>query len=189
MDTIEKMEDCFRAPHRLAEYARDADWRVRYAAAVALGETHDPARLPLLKEMLRREEGRDLYSQPPAVFTNTSDDTRMAEQIGPIAVHFAADYPAETLEGWRCRGRVKQAILFALYEIGAADAEMLEMVQDCILRQGEDYPVKAAAARALGAVGSRDSLAALEAAERIDEWCTQHEARKAMGRINYAARA
>ncbi len=182
-DVFELMESCLSGGADLKALAEHPDWRVRYAAAEGIGETQDPAWAPVLKRMFLCEEGRPLYSQPPARFVNTTDDTRMAEEIGPIEVHFDGAPDAETLEAWRCRGRVKQAILYAVYSIGAADAEFRELIEECVARESEDYPVRAAAARALGGIGRPESRASLEAAASFDEWCTQTEARKALRRL------
>lgn len=185
MNSYLAMEACFQELDQLDKMSRHPNWRVRYAAAVSMGETRSTDWLPSLKAMLRHEATRDLYTQPPAVFTNASDDTRMAEIVGPIDVHFDSAPTEKMLEDWRCRGRVKQAILFAIHEIGVADKELLELINHCITRESEDYPVKAAAARALGAVGNEDSLPILKIAEAVDEWCTQTEARKAITRITH----
>jgi hypothetical protein len=180
----------FTSPGALAELATHADWRVRYAAALAMGETRDPACLPALTALFEREEQRALYTQPPAHFSRAGglpqiDDTRIAEMIGPLNFTFDEPPSPETLEDWRCRGRVKQAILYAVYEIGKADEKLLGLIQAAIERPHEDYPVKAAAARALGRVGTTASRASLHIAEGIDEWCTQTEARKALKRLEH----
>jgi HEAT repeat protein len=185
-DSYDLMELAFRSPDALAGLANHPDWRVRYATAIAMGETRDPAWLPTLATMFQHEERRSLYNQPPAHFLKCVDDTRMAEQIGPLEVSFDSSPSPETLEDWRCRGRVKQALLFAVTEIGQVDAQLLSLIQALIAREHEDYPVKAAAARALGAVGRPESRASLQLAEQIDEWCTQTEARKALKRLEDA---
>jgi len=187
MEVYLTMERCFLEKENLELFAVHPNWRVRYAAAVAIGETRDPKWLPALKKILKREEDRSLYSQPPAIFTNTTDDTRMAEHIGPITAEFEHSYEPETLENWRCRGRVKQAVLFAINEIGAEDAELLDMLYQLIQRDSEDHPVKAAAARAIGTIGNQESIPYLEIALLIDEWCIQTEARKAIIRIKNGA--
>lgn len=183
MNVYELMELAFAQPAELARLALHADWRVRYAAAVAMGETGDQRWLPELKAMLQIENGRPLYSQPPAHFSNGIDDARLAEQIGPIAVHFDQPVDEQTLDAWRCRGRVKQAVLFALHALGAADDEVRALLHAYLTDPKEDYPVKAAAGRALAAVGNETSLPALQAAQQVDEWCTQTEATKAIGSI------
>lgn len=183
MNAYSLMEAALTRPETIEQYALHDDWRVRYAAAVAIGRSQDRRWLSLLKRMLALEDSRPLYTQPAAQFVNSTDDTRMAEQIGPIAVVFDQAYDEFHQEAWRCRGRVRQALLFALYELGAADEELEARLQRFLLDPGEDYPVKAAAARALGAVGGAASLPALEAARQFDEWCTQTEAGKAMQRI------
>ena len=183
MNSYKLMELAFAQPEALAQLAHHAEWPVRYAAAVAMGQTQDRRWLPHLKAMLHRENSRPLYSQPPAHFVNSSDDTRMAEQIGPIAAIFEQEVDAETQAAWRCRGRVKQAILFALYAIGEGDAELCAILQRYLEDPKEDYPVKAAAGRALGAIGNHTSIPALQTAQHFDEWCTQMEATKAIHRI------
>ena len=183
MNVYALMELAFAQPAELAQLARHADWRVRYAAAVAIGQTRDQRWLPLLKELLQLENARPLYSQPPAHFTNSTDDTRMAEQIGPIGVSFEQVVDDATKEAWRCRGRVKQAILFALAELGAADDEMRALLHVYLEAPNEDYAVKAAAGRALAAVGNQSSIPALQIAQKFDEWCTQTEATKALRRL------
>lgn len=192
MDSFSVMERCFEqtagdAANAAAAAGHD-DWRVRYAAAVALGETRDGRHMPLLADMLRREHARDLYSQPPAEYTHGTGDTRMAEEIAPVVLRFDRAYSADVMEAWRCRGRVKQAVLFAVHEIGAASDELLVQIHACITRVGEDYPVKAAAARALGVAGNAASLLVLHEALAVDEWCTQTEARKAIAAIEARAR-
>lgn len=187
MDTYSLMELAFSSPSALEELADHPDWRVRYAAAEAMGETRDPAWLPALTALFAREEQRALYSQPPAHFSRAGglpqiDDTRIAEMIGPLDFTFDEPPAPETLEDWRCRGRVKQAVLFAVYEIGQAGEDLLALIHAVLARPHEDYPVKAAAARALGRVGTAESIASLHIAEGIDEWCTQTEARKALKR-------
>lgn len=184
-NTYALMELVLTQPETIEQLALDADWRVRYAAAVAIGRAGDPRRLPLLSRMLEIEDARPLYRQPPARFINSSDDTRMAEQIGPIEVIFDQPYDEFHLEAWRCRGRVRQAILFAVAELGATDAGLRVRLEDLLRDPAEDYPVKAAAARALAAVGDAASLPALEAARQIDEWCTQVEAAKAIRSITH----
>ena len=57
------------------------------------------------------------------------------------------------------------------------------MIHHFLKNPGEDYAVKAAAARAAGALGSPDSLPFLAMARQYDEWCTQTEAAKATRRI------
>lgn len=183
MNVYEWMELAFTQPVELERLALHENWRVRYAAAVAIGQTPDRRWLPLLKEMLRIENARPLYTQPPAHFSNSTDDTRMAEQIGPITATFDHAVDEATLDAWRCRGRVKQAVLFALYEVGEADDELRAILHAYLEDPQEEYPIKAAAGRALGRVGNRSSIPALQVAQKFDEWCTQMEATKAMGRI------
>ncbi len=174
------MELCLENPQHIASLAFHTDWRVRYAAAVAIGETRDAKFVDLIKRMLQRENERKLYDQPQARFTGSSDDTSMAEQIAPLEVEFPPGINKEEMEDWRCRGRVKQALLFALYDIGRADDELRELLYRYMDDEDEDYPVRAAAARALARVGSPESIPYLRLAEAYDEWCTATEAKKAI---------
>ncbi len=176
------MERMLSGEASLAEGATHPDWRVRYAAAVAMGETGSTEWLPALLALIRHEETLDLYSQPRvAGYENSYDDTRMAEQLQPIRVLWEQAPPAHLLEGWRCRGRVLQACLFAVEAIGQAEGEVLNTLHQ-LLTHG-DSAVKAASARALIRVGTRESLPFLRAALEVDEWCLQTEAKKAIHRI------
>ena len=164
----------------LETYTNDINWRVRYAAAVAMGESHDKKWLTSLEEMFVNESKLPLYTQPPVHFPGKPEDaTRLSEHIGPITVVFDQYYDEETKEAWRCRGRVKQAILYAVYEIGHVHDEFLDKIHNCLEEIKDDYCVVAAAARALGRIGNDKSLRCLENALSIDEWCTVTEAKKA----------
>lgn len=178
------MEEVLSRPETIEQYATHPDWRVRYAAAVAMGETGDGKWIDTLYAMLKYEDTRELYTQPRVLgFENSYDDTRMAEQLVPIKEIFDQDYPEDLKEDWRCRDRVKQACLFAVGDIGKVSGEMLAYLHATLQRQGEDYAVCAATARALGTVGHKGSIPYLEKALQIDEWCVQTEARKAIKRL------
>lgn len=178
------MEEVLTRPEKIEEYVKHPDWRVRYAAAVAMGETGDEKWNDTLLGMLEYEDTRSLYTQPAVSgFENSYDDTRMAEQLVPIKEIFDQDYSEELKEDWRCRGRVKQACLFAVKEMGRVSDELLAYMHRLLQKPGEDYAVCAAAARALGYVGHKGSIPYLEKALQIDEWCVQTEAKKAIRRI------
>jgi len=185
VDSYDWMERALADPASLDAAAGHTDWRVRYAAAVAMGRRRDPVHLPALFAMLEREAGRPLYDQPRATFPGSHDDTRMAEQI--LAVHETFDREAgeEEREAWKCRGRVKQACLFAIGDIGGADAAQRCAVEAC-LRDGDDV-VRMAAARALGRIGDGASLAALSGLLDAPEFCSRTEARKSTARLRAAA--
>ena len=183
MTVYEKMEDCL-AGQNIAAHSQDGNWRVRYAAAIAIGESRDPKWEPTLESMLAHEDTRPLYAQPPALFPGKPvDQTRMAEHIGPIEAVFDREYDERTLEAWRCRGRVKQAILYALYDIGTASESFISRLHAYLDEANEDFCVIAAAARALGKLGSQQSLDYLEKILSIDEWCTTTEARKSIEKL------
>lgn len=178
------MEEVLAHPEKIGQYADHEDWRVRFAAAVAMGESGDSKWLDTLYAMLKYEDTRSLYTQPPVVgFENSYDDTRMAEQLVPIKEIFDKDYPEELREDWRCRGRVKQACIFALKDIGQVSEELLAYLHATLQRPGEDYSVCAATALCLGYVGHKGSIPYLEKALKIDEWCVQTEAKKAIRRL------
>lgn len=187
-DAYELMERALIDPAALAEHATDPDWRVRYACAVAMGETGDPRWLPALRDLLDLEAGRDLYSQPRVLgFTGSYDDTRMAEQLIATEAIFDRDYPEDLKEDWRCRGRVRQACLLAVHDIGSATPELIEVIHRVLDDPAEDYAVKAAGAKALARVGDQRSVPFLEKALELDEWCLNVEARKALSGIAGAA--
>lgn len=178
------MEDVLTHPEKIQHYAVHEDWRVRYAAAVAIGETKDAKWLDVLWNMLKYEDTRNLYTQPPvAGFENSSDDTRMAEHLVPIKEIFDKDYPEDIREDWRCRGRVKQACIFAIRDIGKASDDLLAYLHAILQRPGEDYAVCAATALCLGYVGHMGSIPYLEKSLKIDEWCVQTESKKAIRRL------
>lgn len=183
MSNYEKMELCFKDPEQFSTLSADENWRVRYAAAVGMGEHGSEKWIPFLEKMLELEGGRPLYSQPQVSFINSTDDTRMAEHIGPIEVVFDAEYSYDLKEAWACRGRVKLAVAYAVYKIGSATSNIIAKLCEYLDKSGEDYCVKAAAAKALGVVGNRDIIPYLERATVYDEWCTQTEAKKAISQI------
>lgn len=183
MRRYQEMEALFHDPQLIVAASTHPDWRMRYAAALAMAQHPDPKWLPLLARMLDIEAQRPLYTQPPARFSHGTGDTRMAEQIGPIDVFFDADYDDATLEAWRCRGRVRQAALFAIAAIGSADDALLDVLHGYIFDANEDFTVKAATARALGMIANPRSIPALREAQIFDEWCTNREASKALQRM------
>lgn len=178
------MEEVLYQPEKAEQYFNHTDWRVRYATAVAIGESKNEKWLPYLLDMLKYEDTRNLYTQPAVQgFENSYDDTRMAEQLVPIKEIFDQDYPEEMKEDWRSRGRVKHACLFAIRDIGNATDEVLAHLHMLTQRPGEDYAVCAATALALGTVGHKGSIPYLEKLLQIDEWCVQTEAKKAIRRL------
>lgn len=178
------MDRVFTDEAALATHYLHPDWRVRYACAVAMGESGAAVWLPKLSEMLVVENGRALYTQPRVrAFVDSYDDTRMAEQLIATEAVFDRDYPDDLKEDWRCRGRVRQACLFAVHSIGTATPELVAEIHRVLADPEEDKTVQAAGARALGAVGDRSSVPLLEAALTIDEWCLAVEAGKALTSI------
>ena len=180
MTVYNKMEECL-AGLNLEAHSQDTNWRVRYAAAVAMGESRDAKWLDTIERVYDLESKRSLYNQPPARFPGlAADETRLSEHIGPLKAVFPIPADEETKEAWRCRGRVKQAVLYAVYDIGAVSASMLAKLHECLENATDDYCVIAAAARALGRVGNATSLEYLDKILAIDEWCTTTEAKKSI---------
>jgi HEAT repeat protein len=180
---VQRMEACFTDPGALRAGFSDPDWTVRLAAATAAGQRRDPALMDLLIALLDAEGAEPLYTQPPAQLASGGDSTEIAERIDPVEVTFPslAEAPgAATLDAWRRRGRIKQAVLFAVAAIGSAPASFVRRVERCLADKAEDYPVRMAAARCLGAIGDERSRAALQAGAAVDEWCTATESRKAL---------
>lgn len=175
------MERVLTDPESLAEHWDDPRWRVRYAAAIGMGETKDARWLPVLRQIMQIEAARELYSQPRVVgFVDSWDDTKMAEQLIVTEVIFDKEYPEELLDAWQCRGRVRQACLLAVAAIGSADDEWRELMHSVLHDPAEDFVVKSSAAKALAAVGTVESIPHLQHALTLDEWCLNVEARKAL---------
>lgn len=183
MSRYQVIEALFGDPNQITVASTHPDWRIRYAAAIAIAQSPDPVWLATLHHMLDIEAERPLYTQPPVRFSQGNGDTRMAEQIGPIDVFFAADYDDATKEAWRCRGRVRQAVLFAIAAIGQADDALLDVLHGYLYDPHEDFAVKAATARALGVIANPRSIPALQEAQAFDEWCTNREATNALQRM------
>jgi HEAT repeat protein len=179
------MEDCLRLGSRtddaslrqLLERLRDSDWRVRFAAAVALGERRASAAVEPLLELLTAEDAAPLYGQK--------------QELGgtPAGCHQAPtpEFPpgtdTATRDAWARRGRLKQAACLALGAIGKATPEVLARLHRYVTDQGEDYPVRAASAKALGLFRQAASRPHLERATADPEWCTMTEARKALAAL------
>ncbi len=183
MNTYELMELCFTNESALKDMIGHEDWRVRYSAAVAVGELCRPEYAELIEKLLEREEQRDIYSQPPVTFIGSKDDTRMSEQIGPIEVVFPIECSEEQQENWKCRGRVKFAAIKSIVKLKTATERTKELLCSYIGSPGEDYNVRAASAHALGIVGDARHIVFLEKSKDEDEWCTQTEVRKAISLI------
>lgn len=109
--------------------------------------------------LLREEDAAPLYSQEKDLETPDGEGMR---------------------EAWERRGRLKQAVCFALPAIAAAGPGALEFLHRYATDQKEDYTVRASAARALGLLRHPSSCVALANATNDSEWCTQTEARKAL---------
>ena len=157
----------------LVSRLRHEDWRVRYAAAIALGERRSVAAVPDLVALLGEEDEAPLYSQKEELAGLPAGCNRTPQGRVPAGV------PPDTAEAWRRRGRVKQAVCLALGLIGAAAAPAaLPALHRYATDQAEDYPVRAASCKALAQIADPSSLAVLTEATKDPEWCTATEARK-----------
>jgi HEAT repeat protein len=176
----DKMEEC-AVGCNLEKHSSDSDWQIRYSAAIGMGERKDAKWLSVLEQMIAHERNRPLYTQPPASFPGKPDDqTRLSEHIGPLEVVFDKHYDEETKDAWLCRGRVMQAILYAIYDIGSTTDNLLSLIHGCLDEKTNDLCIIAAAARTLGKVGDLSSMGLLEKLMQIDEWCTATEAKKSI---------
>ena len=189
MNTVfEKMEFCAAnvATRDEAAFAKtvalleDENWRVRYAAAVALGDRRDARTVDALVQTLRRENKAPLFSQPKL------EGSAPAGSNIPFEVTFSAGTTEPVKEAWRRRGRLVQAVCFALGDIGTATPAVLELLHRYATDQGCDYTVRAAATKALGQIGQPESLPILEEATKDEEWCTACEGRKAVQKFRAA---
>lgn len=175
------MERALTEPSVMAALGRHPHWRVRYAAAIGMGETGDPAWLNDLRAIMAMEEERDLYGQPQVQeFIGGFDDTRAAELLAATEAVWETPPTPEQYDAWQCRGRVRQACILAVAAIGQADDAWRELLHRVLRDPWDDFVVKAAAAKALQRVGTRDSLPHLEFAVTLDEWCLSLESRKAI---------
>ena len=182
--TFDKMEFC--AAHscndddssiKVISFLNDENWRVRYAAAIALGDRKNPDAVEALLKALNKEKDEPLFSQP------TLKGGAHAGSNTPFSVIFPEGTTEETKEAWRRRGRLIQAILLALGNIGTASPAVLEMLHFYAADQKCDYSVRAAACKAIGQLASPESLPVLEKAANDEEWCTKCEAKKALKKI------
>jgi HEAT repeat protein len=150
------------------------EWRVRYAAAIAVGDRRDEAALPALLALLDDEDAAPLFSQPED-FGSGPAGTNL-----PIDMRLPAGTTPATREAWRRRGRIKQAVSLALGQLGLADARVVERLSRHATDQAQDYAVRAAACKALGQLAAPASRPYLTQASSDEEWCTKTEAAKAL---------
>ncbi|HBC87673.1 MAG TPA: hypothetical protein DCZ94_12010 [Lentisphaeria bacterium] len=155
----------------------DDNWRVRYAAAIALGDRKDPNAVDALVQVLDNEDKAPLFSQPKL------EGGAHAGSNVPFSVIFPKGTTEATKEAWRRRGRLIQAACLALGNIGKTSPKALEKLHRYTTDQKCDYSVRAASCKALGQLASPESLPILEKATKDEEWCTSCEARKAVKKI------
>ncbi len=163
---------------QLEEALADRDWRIRFTAAVAAGECGDEGLALPLVALIDREDLQPLYSEPR--MSAVSSD---AASIFGSDLEFDGQVTDEEKAAWQRRGRVKQAAILALGELGIRRPEVLSRLHRDLLDMKQDYMVRAACAKALGELGDRGSLSFLQQACEDDEFCTRTEACKAVAQI------
>jgi energy-coupling factor transporter ATP-binding protein EcfA2 len=162
----------------LRQVLKDKDWRIRHAAALALGQIGDPQATPALIQALRDEEGLVRQAAalalgqigppavPPLIQALQDEDWGMCyavaealEQIGPPAV--PALIQALQNEKWW----VRHTAAWALRQIGDRQAvrALIQALRD------EDRGVRTAAAEALGQIGDPQATLALTQALRDED--------------------
>jgi HEAT repeat protein len=187
-EILEALEACFRralddgpeARAALEAGLRHANWRVRMAAAVALGDRGDAAAVPALLRALEAEDLEPVYTQPENMVALHAGSNE------PFTLALPAGTPEQTLECWRRRGRLRQSLCLALGQLGKASVAALPLLHRYAVDAGQDYMVRAAACLALGRIGDPASLPVLEQAVHDSEWCTQTEARRSLAAVRNA---
>ena len=187
---FEKMEFCAsnatrQDGERLAKTITllgDENWRVRYAAAIALGDRRDAKAVDALVELLHRENTAPLFAQP------NLEGSAPAGSSVRFAMIFPEGTTEATKEAWRRRGRVLQAACLALGNLGEVSPAALELLHRYATDQGCDYAVRAAACKALGQLARPESLPTLKIATSDEEWCTKTEASKALQTLSAGSR-
>ena len=181
VNTFELMELALSDEAQMAQLSSHPEWRVRYAAAIGMGETRDARWLPTLFALMKREADRDLYGQPRVKeFVGSYDDTLAAEQLIATRAIWDNEPTAEQRDDWQCRGRVRQAAILAVHSIGQRDPDWEQLLIEVLHDRSEDSVVRTAAAKALSRIGAEASIAPLRDALQIDEWCLAIEVRKSL---------
>lgn len=184
MNTFELMEQALSDQDAMLQLSRHPEWRVRYCAAIGMGETGDARWLPALYDLMKLEAARDLYGQPRVKqFVNSYDDTLAAEQLVATEAIWEVEPTATQRDDWQCRGRVRQAAILAVHAIGQPDSAWEQLLIEVLHDGREDSVVRTAAAKALSRVGGAASLNPLRAALEIDEWCLAIEVRKSLSAL------
>ncbi len=155
----------------------DADWQVRYAAVVAIGDRKTPVAIAALVQILRDENAAPIYTQDADYGGAPAGSPYATEPNLPVGTS------DETRDAWHRRGRIKQAAIIALGSIGIADSRVLELLHDYAVNQREDYMVRAASCKTLGKLASPTSRPYLEKAANDNETCTMMEAVRSLGMI------
>ncbi len=142
----------------------DADWRVQAVAALELGKAGVRAAIRPLLHLLENETPERIYAGLPA------GGAGAAGKI-PAAARLLAGK----------RQRLKCAVIEALGMLRAKTA--VPALCRALLDGREFYPVHSLACQALGRIGDRRALAALEKAAEFAEYNTRANARDALGKL------
>ncbi len=179
---FENMEKCIAAGqasddesyNMLLAAMTDADWQIRYAAIVAIGDRKRTTAIDALVKILHDENSAPIYTQDA--------DYGGAPAGSPYAnePNLPTGTTDETRDAWHRRGRIKQAAIIAIGNIGICNQNALDILHEYVLNQKEDYMVRAASAQTLGKLASPTSKPFLEKAINDTETCTMMEAVRAL---------
>ena len=163
----------------LHEALLDPEWPVRLAAVLALEDLRNPESVDHLLDLLEQEGDAPIYTQQGELV-----HVGAAQVSTPALDPLLGNASQVIADAWARRGRVRQAICLALGAIGIATPKVILALGGCAISALEDYPVRAAAARSLGRLGSPDALPFLLKAADDPEWCTRTEAQKSLRLIH-----
>ena len=183
---FEYMEKCIAAGQAndaesftmLMNALNDADWQVRYAAIVAIGDRKNPDAINALVTTLQAENAAPIYTQD-ADYGGAPAGSPHASEL-----NLPAGTTDETRDAWQRRGRIKQAAIIAIGSIGIVSQLALELLHNYAVNQKEDYMVRAAACQTLGKLASPTSKPYLEKAVNDNETCTMMEAVRALSLVD-----
>ena len=190
LSEFNEMERCFAysADNEAAweEYiiyaAAHESFFVRYSAAAAIEIYGSGKHIPVLLNILEREECEPVYGQPAGL--KNTDAAAGDPHVDDII--FPEKTTSREKAAWQRRGKLKQAACLAVRAVYKRERpekkneRLSELLHRYAADQKEDYSVRAAAVRALGAMGLKDSIPVLRTAETDPEFCTSLESKKAI---------
>lgn len=195
-ECFEKMEGCFKKEDMtydewekiISEAVMSEDFFVRYSAAVAIGMYGSAKHFPMLENLLKAENEEPLYTQPAGL--KNTDAAAGDNEVDDIV--FPDGTTEQEKQAWQLRGKIKQAVCLSVLKIGQREnvkpaKNLCAAMCGCAENQNEDYSVRAAAVKALGALCCEECADTLRKAENDPEWCTHKEAEKALNGIKPSA--